>query len=157
MAALIFLFLNLVASFLKSKRWGNRAAEDRSLSNLLYLASIWVIPIIVAITFHEAAHDFVAHLLGDETAWRLGRVSFNPLKHIDPVGTILLPGFLLLLPCLPRREFAVAGRRPGRLSLAIAAGFIARCDLAVGGKRSKFRLHFRGAPLDARLRRVPRI
>ena len=38
-----------------------------------------------------------AHLLGDETAWRLGRVSFNPLKHIDPVGTILLPGFLLLL------------------------------------------------------------
>jgi len=57
----------------------------------------------------------------------------------------------------PRREFAVAGRRPDRLSLAIAAGFIARCDLAVGGKRSKFRLHFRGAPLDARLRRVPRI
>src|SRR6516162_3719997 len=46
---------------------------------------------------------------------------------------------------------------PGRLSLAVAAGFIARCDLAVGGKRSKFRLHFRGAPLDARLRRVPRI
>ena len=97
MAALIFLFLNLVASFLKSKRWGNRAAEDRSLSNILYLTSIWVIPIIVAITFHKAAHGFVAHLLGDETAWRLGRVSFNPLKHIDPVGTILLPGFLLLL------------------------------------------------------------
>src|SRR5262249_19540913 len=64
---------------------------------MLYLASVWVIPIIVAITFHEAAHGFVAHLLGDETAWRLGRVSFNPLKHIDPVGTILLPGFLLLL------------------------------------------------------------
>jgi Zn-dependent protease len=55
-----------------------------------------VIPIIVAITFHEAAHGFVADLLGDETAWRLGRVSFNPL-HIDPIGTILLPGFLLLL------------------------------------------------------------
>ena len=51
----------------------------------------------------------------------------------------------------------MAGRRPGRLSLAVAAGFIARCDLAVGGKRSKFRLHFRGAPLDARFRRVPRI
>ena len=62
MAALIFLFLNLVASFLKSKRWANRAAEDRSLSNMLYLASIWVIPIIVAATFHEAAHGFVAHL-----------------------------------------------------------------------------------------------
>src|SRR6266852_8752038 len=65
--------------------------------NLIYLASIWVIPIIVAITFHEAAHGFVARLLGDDTAWRLGRVTFNPLKHIDPVGTILLPGFLLLL------------------------------------------------------------
>jgi Zn-dependent protease len=45
---------------------------------------------------NEAAHGFVAHLLGDDTAWRLGRVSFNPLKHVDPVGTILLPGILLL-------------------------------------------------------------
>jgi Zn-dependent protease len=67
------------------------------LSSLLYLASIWVIPIIIAITFHEAAHGYVAHLLGDETAWRLGRVSFNPAKHIDPFGTVLLPGLLLLL------------------------------------------------------------
>ena len=65
--------------------------------NMIYLASIWVIPIIIAITFHEAAHGFVARLLGDDTAWRLGRVSFNPLKHIDPVGTVLLPGLLLLL------------------------------------------------------------
>jgi Zn-dependent protease len=64
---------------------------------MIYLATIWAIPVIVAITFHEAAHGFVAHLLGDDTAWRLGRVSFNPLKHIDPVGTILLPGILLLL------------------------------------------------------------
>lgn len=67
------------------------------LTNMLYLASIWVIPVIIAITFHEAAHGFVAHLLGDETAWRLGRVSFNPLRHVDPFGTILLPGILLLL------------------------------------------------------------
>jgi Zn-dependent protease len=52
--------------------------------------------VIIAITFHEAAHGFVAHLLGDDTAWRLGRVSFNPIKHIDPFGTILLPGLLLL-------------------------------------------------------------
>jgi Zn-dependent protease len=65
--------------------------------NLIYLATIWVIPLIIAITFHEAAHGFVAHLLGDDTAWRLGRVSFNPAKHIDPFGTILLPGVLLLL------------------------------------------------------------
>src|SRR5712672_3746355 len=60
-------------------------------------ASTWVIPVIIAVTFHEAAHGFVARLLGDDTAWRLGRVSFNPLKHIDPFGTILLPGLLLLL------------------------------------------------------------
>src|SRR5580700_3890595 len=60
-------------------------------------ASAWVIPVIIAITFHEAAHGFVARLFGDDTAWRLGRVSFNPLKHIDPFGTILLPGMLLML------------------------------------------------------------
>jgi len=66
-------------------------------ANIIHLATTWVIPVIIAVTFHEAAHGFVAHLLGDDTAWRLGRVSFNPLKHIDPVGTILLPGILLLL------------------------------------------------------------
>jgi Zn-dependent protease len=60
-------------------------------------ASTWVIPVIIAVTFHEAAHGFVALMFGDDTAWRLGRVSFNPLKHIDPFGTILLPGLLLLL------------------------------------------------------------
>jgi Zn-dependent protease len=64
---------------------------------LFYEISVWFLPVIVAITFHEAAHGFVAHLLGDDTAWRLGRVSFNPLKHIDPFGTIVLPGMLLLL------------------------------------------------------------
>src|SRR3954452_22912191 len=70
------------------------------LSNMLYLASIWVIPVVIAVTFHEAAHGFVARYLGDETAWKLGRVSLNPIKHIDPIGTILLPGLLLLL-CSP--------------------------------------------------------
>jgi Zn-dependent protease len=67
------------------------------LPNMIYLASIWVIPLVIAITFHEAAHGFVARFLGDDTAWKLGRVSLNPIKHIDPVGTILLPGLLLLL------------------------------------------------------------
>ena len=62
------------------------------LPTVIYLASIWVIPLIIAITFHEAAHGFVARFLGDETAWKLGRVSLNPVKHIDPTGTILLPG-----------------------------------------------------------------
>jgi Zn-dependent protease len=62
----------------------------------LYTLSVWVLPLIIAITFHEAAHGFVAHRLGDNTAWQLGRVSFNPLKHIDPFGTVILPGILLL-------------------------------------------------------------
>jgi hypothetical protein len=64
---------------------------------LLYTISVWALPAIIAITFHEAAHGFAARLLGDDTAWRLGRVTFNPLKHIDPIGTILLPGLLLFL------------------------------------------------------------
>jgi len=63
----------------------------------LYAISTWAIPVIVAITFHEAAHGFVARLCGDDTAWRLGRVSFNPLKHVDPFGTIFLPAILLIL------------------------------------------------------------
>ena len=62
----------------------------------LYDISVWVLPIVIAITFHEAAHGFVAHRLGDDTAWKLGRVSFNPLKHIDPFGTLILPAVLLL-------------------------------------------------------------
>ena len=62
----------------------------------LYDISVWVLPLLIAITFHEAAHGFVAYRLGDNTAWQLGRVSFNPLKHIDPFGTVILPGLLLL-------------------------------------------------------------
>ena len=62
----------------------------------LYTLSVWVIPLVIAITFHEAAHGFVAHRLGDNTAWQLGRVSFNPFRHIDPFGTLILPAVLLL-------------------------------------------------------------
>ena len=62
----------------------------------LYDISVWVLPLVIAITFHEAAHGFVAHQLGDDTAYKLGRISFNPLRHIDPFGTLVLPGMLLL-------------------------------------------------------------
>ena len=61
-----------------------------------YDLSIWILPLVIAITFHEAAHGFVAHALGDNTAWELGRVSFNPLRHIDPFGTVMLPAMLFL-------------------------------------------------------------
>ena len=63
----------------------------------LYTASAWVVPLVIAITFHEASHGYVARLCGDDTAWRLGRVSFNPLKHIDPFGTVVLPALLLVM------------------------------------------------------------
>jgi Zn-dependent protease len=66
-------------------------------AEMLYVASTWVLPVIIAITLHEAAHGLVAYLLGDTTAWRLGRVSLNPLKHIDPFGTLVMPAMLLLL------------------------------------------------------------
>jgi Zn-dependent protease len=72
-------------------------AKEVILTNAdLYNASTWVLPAIIAITLHEAAHGYVAHIFGDDTALRQGRVSFNPLRHIDPIGTILLPAVMLI-------------------------------------------------------------
>ena len=65
--------------------------------DFLYIASTWIIPILIAITMHEAAHGYIAMLLGDNTAKNLGRVTINPFKHIDPVGTILIPFLLLII------------------------------------------------------------
>jgi Zn-dependent protease len=62
----------------------------------LYDFSVWVLPLVIAITFHEAAHGYVAHRLGDNTAYDLGRVSFNPIRHIDPFGTLIMPAILLM-------------------------------------------------------------
>jgi Zn-dependent protease len=67
------------------------------LENIAYIASIWVLPVLFAITLHEAAHGWVAWRLGDPTAKMLGRVTFNPLRHIDLFGTILLPALLLFI------------------------------------------------------------
>jgi Zn-dependent protease len=57
---------------------------------------IGVLPAIFAITLHEAAHGYVARYFGDPTAWQLGRISINPLRHIDPLGTVIVPGLILL-------------------------------------------------------------
>jgi Zn-dependent protease len=65
-------------------------------NDTIYAISVWILPLVIAITFHEAAHGFVAHHFGDNTAWDRGRVTFNPLKHIDPFGTLLFPAMLLL-------------------------------------------------------------
>lgn len=59
--------------------------------------SAWVIPILLAITLHEAAHGYVAWICGDDTARCLGRVSLNPLRHVDPMGTVIFPALQLLL------------------------------------------------------------
>jgi Zn-dependent protease len=65
-------------------------------NDTIYTISIWLLPVLIAVTFHEAAHGYVARFLGDDTASKLGRVSLNPLRHIDPFGTVLLPGLLVL-------------------------------------------------------------
>jgi Zn-dependent protease len=65
-------------------------------TSIIYKVIVLGLPILIAITTHEAAHGYVALRCGDDTALRMGRVTFNPLKHIDPIGTILLPGILLL-------------------------------------------------------------
>ncbi len=67
------------------------------IAGLLYTASTWVIPVLFAIALHEAAHGYMAWRLGDDTAYRLGRVTFNPFRHVDPFGTIILPALLLLI------------------------------------------------------------
>lgn len=64
-------------------------------SSSAYIASIWIIPVLLAVTLHEAAHGWVAWKLGDDTAHRLGRVTFNPLAHVDPMGTIIIPALLI--------------------------------------------------------------
>jgi Zn-dependent protease len=64
--------------------------------DILYQISVAAIPILLAITFHEVAHGFVARQYGDPTAAEAGRLSLNPLRHIDPFGTVILPGMLLL-------------------------------------------------------------
>ena len=69
---------------------------DFDLEGLMFAISVWALPLLVAITFHEAAHGFVAWRLGDNTAYLRGRVSFNPFRHVDPFGTVILPALILL-------------------------------------------------------------
>jgi len=67
------------------------------LQQTLYTIAIWAVPVLFAITLHEAAHGWVANKLGDPTARQLGRITLNPIKHIDPMGTIVIPIALLML------------------------------------------------------------
>lgn len=60
-------------------------------ANLIQTVAIYALPVLFAITIHEAAHGYAARRFGDNTAWMLGRVTLNPLKHVDPIGTIVMP------------------------------------------------------------------
>ena len=70
--------------------------SDPNIGDTIRTFSVWVLPVLFAIPLHEAAHGFAAWKLGDDTAYQRGRISINPVRHIDPFGTILLPGVLLL-------------------------------------------------------------
>ena len=67
------------------------------IAQLIQNIAIYALPVLFAITVHEAAHGYAARHFGDNTAWQLGRVTLNPLKHIDPFGTILLPLILVVI------------------------------------------------------------
>jgi Zn-dependent protease len=62
----------------------------------IYEISVWLVPLVIATTLHEASHGYAALRFGDDTALRAGRISINPLRHVDPFGTFILPGLLLL-------------------------------------------------------------
>jgi len=67
------------------------------MDNIAQTVSIWVLPVLLAVTLHEAAHGWVAWRLGDPTAKQRGRVTFNPFAHVDPLGTVMLPAMLILM------------------------------------------------------------
>lgn len=129
--------------------------------SLPQLVAVYAIPVILAITLHEAAHAFVAARLGDRTAQQLGRMTINPLRHIDPVGTLLVPALILLaskafggallfgwakpVPIIqsnlrsPRRDMGiVAAAGPGaNIAMALGWGLMIKL-LLVGGVDSEF-------------------
>ncbi|EPY01598.1 site-2 protease family protein [Magnetospirillum fulvum] len=67
------------------------------MNDLLSGIAVWALPVILAVTLHEAAHGYAARAMGDDTAERMGRISLNPLRHVDPFGTVILPAFLLVV------------------------------------------------------------
>ena len=131
-------------------------------NNMLYQIAVWLVPLIIAIVFHEVAHGLVARRLGDPTAEERGRLSFNPIRHVDPFGTLILPMLLAIshAPVFgwakpvpvnyarlrnPRRDMVlVALAGPGmNLLLAIAGAAILAGDAcAVGGAHGLARPRF---------------
>lgn len=67
------------------------------MENVIQLVTVYAIPVLFAITLHEAAHGYVARMFGDNTAFVAGRISLNPLRHIDPIGTVVVPLVMVAL------------------------------------------------------------
>lgn len=117
---------------------------------LVQKIAVWALPVLFAITLHEVAHGWAARALGDRTAEMLGRLSLNPMKHIDPMGTIVVPMLMMVLGGFlfgwakpvpvgvrnlrhPRRDMAlVAAAGPlANLAMALAWGVLARIAIAM--------------------------
>jgi len=128
------------------------------LSVFLANLSIWAIPVLFAITLHEVAHGWTARYFGDHTAQLLGRLSLNPLRHVDPLGTVMIPGTLLAFGFFPPFGWAkpmpveTSGlRNPRRISIMIAlAGPAANILMAIlwGGVLALVLQIRRGQTLD---------
>lgn len=116
--------------------------------------TVWALPVVLAVTLHEAAHGYVANVLGDDTAKRAGRLTLNPIAHIDPFGTVVLPLIMLLVSSggfmfgyakpvpvnfgrlhKPRRDMVlVAAAGPGaNFAIAIVSALLLHIGLAVPG------------------------
>ena len=86
--------------------------DDFDFLALMYAVSVWTLPVVTAVTLHEAAHAWMAWMLGDDTAQRAGRLSFNPARHIDPFGTIILPALQLAVQLFLRAPFLFGYAKP---------------------------------------------
>lgn len=137
--------------------------------NLIQIIAVYALPVVFAITLHEAAHGYVAKELGDLTAYSEGRVSLNPLRHIDPVGTVAVPLILLVVSKLfgggilfgwakpvpvnfanlrrPKRDMLwVAAAGPGaNLLMAIAWAFVMKIGIIASGSAYALPLALMGA------------
>lgn len=128
--------------------------------NLMQRIAVWVIPVLFAITVHETAHGWMALRLGDPTAKMLGRLTLNPIRHIDPIGTILVPGVMLMLGGFlfgwakpvpitwenlrhPKRDMAwVAAAGPlSNLVMALFWALFARLGLTIGNTSGELAMY----------------
>ncbi len=123
--------------------------------SLVQTLVVWIPPVLLAVTLHEVAHGWAARELGDDTAEKLGRLSFNPLKHVDPIGTVLVPGVLYVLAGIafgwakpvpvswerlrkPRRDMALVAIAGPLANIAMALAWAAVAKLGLSYQQEYF-------------------